>query len=56
MNKRKNKNICRKCGEKRAVYKANGKLKARSDHDLCWRCFRAELDREQALKLAEKPV
>jgi hypothetical protein len=35
------KHVCLRCRRARAVFSYGGRYKARRDHDLCRRCFRA---------------
>ena len=40
--------LCRRCGKKRAVFLYRGRARRDDHHDLCPRCFRADLDRHRA--------
>ncbi len=37
---RRDKHLCRACGKTKARFMIRGRIKARKDHDLCFRCFR----------------
>jgi hypothetical protein len=53
MSKPKNsRKLCRRCGNKRAVFVYRGRARHDDHHDLCPRCFRAELDRLRATLVA----
>ena len=40
--------ICRGCGNHPARFRFRGEVRADRDHTLCFRCYRAELDRQRA--------
>ncbi len=35
------KHLCRGCGKTKARFWFGGRIKARNDHDLCFRCYRS---------------
>jgi hypothetical protein len=47
------KRTCRGCGEHQAIFVVNGKVRADADHDLCPRCFWAEINRLRSGQLPE---
>ena len=44
--------ICRACQEHPARFRYRGVVKADRDHTLCFRCFRAETNRQRARMMA----
>ena len=44
--------LCKRCGKKRAVFIYRGRARRDDHHELCPRCFRAELDHHRAALLA----
>jgi hypothetical protein len=43
--------VCRSCGERRPLFFYRGVVKADRDHDLCFECYRAEVNRLRASRL-----
>jgi hypothetical protein len=43
--------LCRGCQAHRARFQYRGQVRADRDHTLCFRCFRAELNRLRALAM-----
>lgn len=43
--------LCLACGERRALFLYRGVVKADRDHNLCFECYRAELNRLRARRL-----
>lgn len=43
---------CRACQKQRARFRYRGEVRADRDHTLCFRCFRAEVNRQRARRLA----
>lgn len=39
--------VCRTCHEQRARYRYRGQVRADRDHDMCFRCYRAEVNRQR---------
>ena len=50
--KKEDRKLCKHCGQKRAVFHYRGRVKADADHDLCPRCYRAQLNSFYAAQLA----
>jgi hypothetical protein len=44
---------CLVCGERRSLFCHRGVVKADRSHTLCFECYRAELNRQRARRLAE---
>jgi hypothetical protein len=44
---------CLVCGERRSLFSHRGVVKADRSHTLCFECYRAELNRQRARRLAE---
>ncbi len=44
--------LCLACGERRALFYYRGEVKADRDHNLCFECYRAEVNRLRACRLA----
>ena len=44
--------VCRGCGQHPARFRYRGQVRADRDHTLCFRCFRAEVNRARARELA----
>ncbi|MEN3339933.1 MAG: hypothetical protein V7647_3609 [Acidobacteriota bacterium] len=44
--------LCIECREQQARFKFRGRVRADRDHTLCFRCFRAEVDRQRAARQA----
>ncbi len=42
--------LCVECREQPARFKYRGRVRADRDHTLCFRCFRAERDRQRAVR------
>jgi hypothetical protein len=40
---------------RRAKFQRRGRVRADRDHNLCFRCFRAERDRQRARQLSPAP-
>jgi len=47
---------CQRCRERQARFQYRGEVRADRDHTLCFECFRAERDRQQARTLTEATV
>lgn len=47
---------CVACLEQPALFQYRGRVRADRDHTLCFRCFRAEVERLRARRLAERVV
>lgn len=45
--------LCLGCHAHRARFRYRGHVRADRDHTLCFRCYRAEMDRQRARRLAE---
>ena len=45
--------LCLGCREHRARFRYRGQVRADRDHNLCFRCYRAEVNRQRARRLAE---
>jgi len=43
--------LCLACGERRALFFYRGVVKADRDHNLCFQCYRAEVNRLRARRL-----
>jgi len=43
--------VCRGCASRRARFRYRGEIRADRDHTLCFRCFRAEVNRARARRL-----
>jgi hypothetical protein len=43
--------VCRGCRAHRARFRYRGQVRADRDHTLCFRCFRAEVNRLRALAM-----
>jgi len=43
--------LCLTCGERRPLFLYRGVVKADRDHNLCFECYRAEVNRLRALRL-----
>ncbi len=44
--------LCVDCREQRARFRFRGRVRADRDHTLCFRCFRAEVERQRARRFA----
>ncbi len=44
--------VCRSCGCHPARFRYRGEVRADRDHNLCFRCYRAELNRQRARLMA----
>jgi hypothetical protein len=44
--------LCLACGERRALFFYRGVVKADRDHNLCFECYRAEVNRLRARRLS----
>jgi hypothetical protein len=49
---RSNARLCLACGERRALFYYRGEVKADRDHNLCFECYRAEVNRLRSRRLA----
>jgi hypothetical protein len=47
-----NARLCVECGERRALFYYRGEVKADRDHNLCFECYRAEVNRLRSRRLA----
>ena len=45
---------CAACRSHRALFKYRGEVRADRDHNLCFRCYRSELNRQRARRLAAR--
>lgn len=45
--------VCLECHAHRARYQYRGQVRADRDHTLCFRCFRAQVERARARQLLE---
>ena len=43
---------CRVCEQHPAKFRYRGEVRADRDHELCFECFRAEVNRQRAKRLA----
>ena len=48
--------VCLECRAHRARFQYRGQVRADRDHTLCFRCFRAEVERARARRLNEMTV
>jgi hypothetical protein len=48
--------VCRVCGAHPARFQYRGHVRADRNHTLCFRCFRAEVERARARTLNERTV
>ena len=48
--------LCLACGERRALFAHRGVVKADRDHNLCFECYRAEVNRLRARRLSAAPA
>ena len=55
-NEKKNKLLCKCCGERKALFRYRGKVKRDDHHDLCFRCFRAQFNRMRVLETSPLSV
>jgi hypothetical protein len=46
--------LCVECREQQARFKYRGRVRADRDHTLCFRCFRAEVDRQRAAAIRNR--
>jgi hypothetical protein len=46
---------CAGCGSRRALFQYRGAVRADRDHNLCFECYRSELDRQRAYRLHHDP-
>lgn len=44
--------VCRSCWTQPARFRHRGEVRADRDHNLCFRCYRAERDRQRARAMA----
>lgn len=47
---RRSRRLCVECREHQARFQYRGRVRADRDHTLCFRCFRAEVDRQRAVR------
>lgn len=45
--------LCAACQERKARFKYRGEVRADRDHTLCFECYRGEINRTRARRLAE---
>jgi hypothetical protein len=45
--------VCRQCRSHPARFRYRGEVRADRDHTLCFRCYRAEVNRARARRLSE---
>jgi hypothetical protein len=48
--------LCLACGERRALFAYRGVVKADRAHNLCFRCYRAEVNRLSARRMSAAPA
>ena len=53
MQNRPARHTCLGCRQHRALFRYRGQVRADRDHNLCFRCFRAEVNRLRARRLAD---
>lgn len=46
------KRLCLHCGERRSLYRHRGRVRADRHHTLCFRCYRAYVNRTRVVRLA----
>lgn len=44
--------ICQSCRDRKALFQYRGIVRADRDHTLCFECYRSELNRQRARRLA----
>ena len=49
---RNERHVCLECRTQRALFRYRGEVRADRDHTLCFRCYRAELNRQRARRMA----
>ena len=49
---RSSRHTCRGCGVHRARFRYRGEIRADRDHNLCFQCFRSEVNRQRARRLS----
>jgi hypothetical protein len=54
MKRRIPKYVCSECGERRAIFIYNGKVRADKSHDLCIRCYNSAMNSNNQPKKEEK--
>ena len=47
--------VCLACRSQRSLFRYRGEVRADCDHTLCFRCYRAEANRQRARRLLEIP-
>jgi hypothetical protein len=52
---RESRHVCAGCRVQRARFQYRGHVRADRDHTLCFRCFRAEVERQRARRLVSGP-
>ena len=52
---REDRHVCLGCRVQRARFRYRGEVRADRDHTLCFRCYRAEVNRARARRLATVP-
>jgi hypothetical protein len=50
--RRQERHVCRECRNHPARFLYRGEVRADRDHTLCFRCYRAEVNRQRARRLA----
>ena len=45
--------VCLECRSQRALFRYRGEVRADRDHTLCFRCYRAQVERARARRLSE---
>lgn len=48
----KTRHVCRRCQRHPARFRYRGEVRADRDHDMCFKCFRAEENRQRARLMA----
>ena len=44
--------VCRRCQRHPARFRYRGEVRADRDHDMCFQCYRAELNRQRSRSMA----
>ena len=47
--------MCQSCRDRKARFQYRGVVRADRDHVLCFECYRSEVNRQRAQRLAESP-
>jgi hypothetical protein len=46
---------CQSCHDRKARFQYRGVVKADRDHAVCFECYRSEVNRQRAIRLADSP-